>query len=173
MHSLVLKPGNTFGPGSTRAVRGAGPPYSSRYSHHRGNCCVIRSSSIEAIRIHVQRRLCPCASPRRPQLLVVCTHFGSFLKKQNKKYRLGVIGASFCSATSSFCSKANNRDNVPGTCRFPGLCVTVTSYDCNSIAHRVNMFEVFCIEYKYLYTKTIFHACVPRIAKLSRYVTAI
>ena len=68
--ALMLKPGNTFGPGSTRAGRGAGPPYSSRYSHHRGNCCVIHSSSIEAIWIHVQRRLCPCASeipstPRR------------------------------------------------------------------------------------------------------------
>ena len=68
--SLLLKPGNTFGPNSTRAGRGTGPPYRSRCSHHRGNCCVIHSSSVEAIRIHVQRRLCPCAAempstPRR------------------------------------------------------------------------------------------------------------
>ena len=47
--SLLLKPGNTFGPGSTRAGRGAGPPYSSRYSHHRGNCCDMHSSSVEAM----------------------------------------------------------------------------------------------------------------------------
>ena len=58
--SLLLKPGNIFGPGSTRAGRGAGPPYSSRYSHHRGNCCVIHT--VEAIWILVQRRSCPCAS---------------------------------------------------------------------------------------------------------------
>ena len=88
--SLLLKPCKTFGPGSKRAVRGAGPPYSSRYSHHRGNCAV-HSSSAEPICVHVQRRLCPCASERCPQVFVVCTDFGSLLKKQNIKYRLGVI----------------------------------------------------------------------------------
>ena len=46
--SLLLKPGNTFSPGARRAGRGAGPPYSSRYSHHRGNC-VIHSSTVEAV----------------------------------------------------------------------------------------------------------------------------
>ena len=81
--SLLLKPGNTFGPGSTRAGRGAGPPYSSRYIHHRGKCCVIHSSSVAAIWMHVHLRC--------PQLLGVCTHFGSLLKKQNTKYLLGVI----------------------------------------------------------------------------------
>ena len=90
---LLLKPGNTFSSGSTRVWRGACPPYSSRYNHHRGKFCTIHSSSVEAIRIHAQRRLCPCASHRCPQLLVVCTHFGSLLKKSNTKYnyRLGVI----------------------------------------------------------------------------------
>ena len=45
---LLLKAGNTFGPGSTRAGRAAGPPYRSTYRHHRGNWCVIHSSSVEA-----------------------------------------------------------------------------------------------------------------------------
>ena len=91
--SLLLKPGNTFGPGSTRAGRGAGPPYCSRYDHRRGNCCIIHRSSVEAIWIHAQRRLCPCDSHRCPQLIVVCTHFGFLLKKSptKYKYRHGVI----------------------------------------------------------------------------------
>ena len=61
------------------------------------------------------------------------------------------LGGSFGLAVSSFCSKANHRDNVSGTiCNFPDLCFTVESYECNAIAQRVNMFDVSCIEYKHL-----------------------
>ena len=61
------------------------------------------------------------------------------------------IGANFGSVISSCCSKANNRDHVSGTtCDFPGLYLTVKSYDCKTIAQRVKMFGVSCIEYKYL-----------------------
>ena len=60
------------------------------------------------------------------------------------------IGANLDSVISSCCSKANNLDNVSWTCNFPGLCLPVKSYDCKAIGQRVNMFDVSCIEYKYL-----------------------
>ena len=43
---VVLKLGNTCDPGVRRAGRRAGPPDSSRYSHHCGNCG-IHCSSVE------------------------------------------------------------------------------------------------------------------------------
>ena len=85
--SLLLIPGNNSGPGSRRAERGTGPPYSSRY------IAIIAATvlSIELrlrLWIHVQR-LCPCASqiPSTPRRAL----FGSVLKKQNTKGRLRPI----------------------------------------------------------------------------------
>ena len=49
------------------------------------------------------------------------------------------------------CPNGNIRESVSGTaCNLPGLCYTVKSWDCNAIAQRFNMFDVACIEYRYL-----------------------
>ena len=108
--SLLLKPGNTFGTGSSRAGRGARPPYSSRYSHHRGNC-IIHSSSMEAMDTRAAV-VSVCVLLRCPQLLVV--------------------------PISALCPRNRTR-------------IVLVSF----------------------YTKPIFHECVPRMAKISRYLTAI
>ena len=86
--ALLLKPGNTFGPGS-RAGRGAGPPYSSKVYLVAIIAATVLSIALRwRLWIHAQR-LCPCASqmsstPGR-------THIGSLLKKQNTYYRVGAI----------------------------------------------------------------------------------
>ena len=91
------------------------PTYSQR--NHRRNC-VIHGSSMETMYIRAAIVVLvygvgnpPCASQ---MLSTRCTHFGSLLKKQNTKYRLGL-----------------------------------TSH------------------------QAIMHACVPRMAKISQYLTAV